>query len=123
MSTKELLTKLLDYIEEQAKEIDPRAFRLGNVRDFLKSRADLVGLPGVSFDINVEGDHLWLRVDRLEAHRPPALDHSVKGLIRVSDDPDGQAPAIDPTAVSARIAQASRGKGAEETKALERRIH
>jgi hypothetical protein len=111
MSTKELLTKLLDYIEEQAKEIDPRAFRLGNIRDFLKSRGDLVGLPGVSFDINVEGDHLWLRVDRLEAHRPPPLDHSVKGLIRASDDPDGQPPAIDHAAVSARVAQAAQGKG------------
>jgi very-short-patch-repair endonuclease len=123
MSTKELLTKLLDYIEEQAKDIDPRAFRLGNIRDFLKSRGDLVGLPGVSFDINVEGDHLWLRVDRLEAHRPPPLDHKVKGLLRVSDDPDGQPPGIDHAAVGARLAQASRGKGSNETLELERRTH
>ena len=116
MSARKLLTKLLDYIEEQAKEIDPRAFRLENGRDFLKTRGDLAGLPGVSFDINVEGDHVWMRVDRLEAHRPPALDPKVKGLIRVSDDPDGPPPALDDQAV--KITQALRNKGAEDPEKL-----
>src|SRR5262245_39386006 len=118
MSARGLLTKLLDYIEEQAKEIDPRAFALANNRDFLKRCGDLAGLPGVSFDINVEGDHVWMRVDRLEAHRPPPLDVKFIGLIRVSDDPDGPPPAVDEPAFDARLAEAMRTKGAAESERL-----
>jgi very-short-patch-repair endonuclease len=122
MSARELLTKLLDYIEEQAKEIDPRAFRLSSTTDFIKTRIDLAGFPGVTFDINVEGDHLWLRVERLEARRAPPLDAKVKGLIRVSDDPDGQKPALDESAAKARLAQALRGMSLEEAGNVETRL-
>ena len=44
MSARDLLTRLLDYIEEQAKDIDPRAFRLSSAKGFVKRRADLAGL-------------------------------------------------------------------------------
>lgn len=39
---RDLLARLLDYIEAQAKDTDPRAFRLANARAFLKRRDDLV---------------------------------------------------------------------------------
>ena len=67
MSSRSMLIDLLAYIEEQAKVIDPRVFRLSSARDFLKRRSDLAGLPGVDLDLSVEGDHVWLRVQRLHA--------------------------------------------------------
>ena len=117
---RDLLTRLLDYIEEQAREIDPRAFRLSNTRGFLKLRAELVGLPGVELDVNVEGDHFWLRVQRLEAHKPPVPGEQYKALIRFSEDPAGARPSIDEAAFKAQLLAAAEGKTAEEIEALER---
>ncbi|WP_246046542.1 AAA domain-containing protein [Chlorobaculum thiosulfatiphilum] len=120
VNSRDLLTRLLDYIEEQAREIDPRAFRLSNTREFLRHRTDLVGLPGVEFDLDVEGDHFWLRVHRLEAHKPPASDEECKTLIRFSDDPCGAKPSIDEAAFKAHLLPAAEGITAEEVEALER---
>ncbi|RXK89110.1 very short patch repair endonuclease [Chlorobaculum sp. 24CR] len=120
VNSRDLLTRLLDYIEEQAKEINPRAFRLSNTREFLRHRTDLAGLPSVESDISVEGDHFWLRVHRLEAHKPPAPDEENRGFIHFSDDPDGAKPSIDDDAVTAHALSAAEGKTAEEIEALER---
>jgi very-short-patch-repair endonuclease len=117
---RDLLTRLLDYIEEQAREIDPRAFRLSDARGFLKLRADLIGLPGVELDVNVEGDHFWLRVHRLEAYKPPVPEEKYKALIRFSEDPAGASPSIDEAAFKAQLLSATEGKTAEEAEALER---
>ncbi|UWX58144.1 AAA domain-containing protein [Chlorobaculum sp. MV4-Y] len=117
---RDLLTRLLDYIEEQAKDINPRAFRLSNTREFLRHRADFVGLPGVEFDISVEGDHFWLRVHRLEAHMPPVLDGKNRNFIRIGDDPAGAKPSIDDEAVKAHLLAAAEDKTAEQIEALER---
>lgn len=122
MSPRDLLTRLLEYIEEQAKDIDPRAFRLASAKGFLRRRADLAGLPGVEFDLSVEGDHVWLRAQRLQASKPPALDERAKGLIRVSDDPNGAKPSIDEAGLKARLAPASAGKTPEERAEIERRV-
>ncbi|MBN1929481.1 MAG: hypothetical protein JW764_08065, partial [Chlorobiaceae bacterium] len=120
MPPRDLLTRLLDYIEEQAKAINPRAFRLSNTREFLRHRADLVGLPGVEFDISVEGDHFWLRVHRLEAHKPPLIDEKNREFIRIGDDPAGAKPSIDDEALKSHFLSAAEGKTAEEIEALER---
>ena len=63
--SRELLVCLLDYIKEQAKGIDPRGYRLPHTKGFIRQRRDVAGLPGVEFDIRVDGDHVWLRVPRL----------------------------------------------------------
>src|SRR5574343_1611981 len=94
---RQLLHGLLEYIREQAKDIDPRGFRLAGSKGFLRRREDLSGLPGVEFDIRVEGDHTWLRVARLEASPPPVISEDKKGLIVVSTDPFGAAPALNET--------------------------
>lgn len=120
VNPRDLLARLLDYIEEQAREIDPRAFRLSNTNGFLKLRTDLAGLPGVEFDISVEGDHFWLRVHRLEAHKPPVLDERYTALIRISDNPAGAEPFIDEVAFKAHLLPAAEGRTAEEIEALER---
>ena len=69
-----LLHKLLEYIHEQAKDIDPRGFRLSTSKTFLWRRESLVGLPGLEFDLKVDGDHIWLRLRRLEAISPPPAE-------------------------------------------------
>ena len=83
---RQLLHNLLDYIREQAKNVDPKGFRLSAAKGFLRRRPELVGLPGVTFDLKVEGDHTWLQVERLEARRPPVLT-------RTENYPDFAGPA------------------------------
>jgi very-short-patch-repair endonuclease len=90
-----LLHKLLDYIYEQAKDIDPRGFRLSTAKGFLLRREDIANLPGVECDLKVPGDHTWMRIQRLETNPPPPLPENQRGLFRVSQDPDGPMPTLD----------------------------
>ncbi|MBN9614652.1 MAG: hypothetical protein BGO25_01345 [Acidobacteriales bacterium 59-55] len=53
---RDLLICLLDYIKEQAKQIDLAGYRLANARSLLRQRGDIAGLPGVEFDIKFVGD-------------------------------------------------------------------
>src|SRR5580698_6602584 len=101
---RDLLICLLDYIKEQAKQINPAAYRLANAKTFQRQRGDLVGLPGVEFDIKVAGDHIWLRVPRLVAEPPPPQP-TQKALLRFSLDPNGLPPSIDEAALARQINQ------------------
>jgi hypothetical protein len=94
-----LLHRLLDYIREQAKEVDPRGYRLGAARGFVRRSDELVGLPGVESDLKVAGDHVWLRIQRLEANAPPPVPDSQKGLFRISISPEGPLPELDEAAL------------------------
>jgi very-short-patch-repair endonuclease len=118
---RELLRKLLNYVGEQAKDIDPRAFRLSDIKGFVRRRQDLAGLPGVEFDLNVEGDHLWLRVQRLQASKPPTPSENLKDIIRVSGNPSGPKPFIDEALLNARLKAASDQLPPEERTEFERR--
>ena len=102
-----LLHKLLEYIHEQAKDIDPRGFRLSTSKNLLWRHEGLVGLPGLEFDLKVDGDHIWLRLRRLEAVPPPSVPVLYKDVIRVSADPMGQKPALDEKALRHRYSQTS----------------
>lgn len=120
MSPSSLLNKLLDYVLEQDKEIDPRGFKLQSYKGFLKGRPDLQGLPGVDFDIKLDGDHIWMRVARLEAKAPPALPaEQWKGVIVVSDNPEGGAPRVDETTLKSRILAESQTKPADQQPLVE----
>ena len=122
MSAHQLLSKLLDYVLEQAKDIDPRGFNLSGHKGFKKTKPDLQGLPGVDFDIKIEGDHTWLRVARLQAFPPPALsDEKLKGLITVDTEPTGQPPRIDETTFKHRLAASSAGRTPDQLSAAESR--
>ena len=106
-----LMTKLLDYVLEQAKEVDPRGFTLKGHEGFLKSALDMAGLPGVDFDLKSEGDHLWLRVPRLGATKAPELPAPAatwKDIIVYSDDPNGSSPTINERMLGFRIVQAQK---------------
>ena len=99
-----LLTKLLDYVVEQGKEIDPRAYVLTGASDFRRFPKDLAGLPGVELDRKVEGDHIWMQVARLESTSPPAPDNESRPYVTFSNDPDGPAPALNDAALKHRFA-------------------
>ena len=109
-----LLHKLLEYIHEQAKDIDPRGFRLSTSKNLLWRREGLVGLPGLEFDLKVDGDHIWLRLRRLEAVPPPPIPVPYKDVIRVSADPMGPKPALDEKALRHRLSQTSGNQAPEE---------
>jgi very-short-patch-repair endonuclease len=102
---RDLLICLLDYIKEQAKQINPAAYRLANAKGFQRQRGDVAGLPGVEFDIKVAGDHVWLRIPRLVAEPPPAPQPSHKALLRFSLDPNGPPPSTDDAALARQISQ------------------
>ena len=104
----QLMSGLLDYLVEQAKDIDPAAFTLSRVTEFQKTWSDLATLPWV--DLNVdgagEGDDAWLRVHRLETTRAPALSEPDLGaFLDIGDDPAGPAPALQETALAAARAE------------------
>ena len=105
ISPRDLLKGLLEYIEEQAKDIDPKGFRISAAKGFVRRNADLAGLPGVEFDLRPEGDHIWLHLTRLVAHHPPVVPAEFKGLFKISNDPSGALPALDEGHLVAWIAQ------------------
>jgi hypothetical protein len=94
-----LLSALLDYILEQGKAIDPRAYVLGATHDFKRFPKDLAGLPGVQLDRKEQGDHVWLHVSRLEATSAPAVQEPARSFIVVSSNPAGPPPAISEAAL------------------------
>jgi len=100
---RDLLICLLDYIKEQAKQINPAAYRLAIAKSFQRQRGDIAGLPGVEFDIKVTGDHIWLRIPRLVAEPPPVPQPTHKPLLRFSADPNGPPPFIDEAALARQI--------------------
>src|ERR1700761_8964888 len=115
-----LLQRLLEYIEEQAKEIDPRQFCLRNTKGFLRRSAEIAGLPGVEYDIKVEGDHIWLRVARFTPANPPAVPDQFRTFIRASGDPEGSPPALDDAAFRKWLNKTAEGKAPERRAELER---
>lgn len=117
----ELLHRLLDYIGEQAKNVDPRSFRLGGHAGFIRRRDAIAGLPGVEFDQKVEGDHIWLRIPRLEAVNPPHVPEDFKKLIRASSNPNGAEPSVDETALAHWLMQACEGKSKREAEQIQAR--
>ena len=109
-SLPELLANLLNYVVEQSKQTDPNNFKLSGHKEFLQYKPSLAGLPGVDFDKSVEGDHIWMRVDRLKAVPPPPVQAiEVQKYITVSDRPEGPAPTINEPALNSSIAAAIKG--------------
>ena len=110
-----LLSNLLDYVVEQSKETNPAAYKLEGYKDFIRYRPSLSGLPGIEFDKSVAGDHVWMRVERLQAYSPPPIpDRTVQRFISVSDNPGGVEPAINEIALNHSLASDRRGVPAEQ---------
>ncbi|HVA20297.1 MAG TPA: hypothetical protein VMU55_08985, partial [Solirubrobacteraceae bacterium] len=115
------LKRLLNYIAEQLKDINPRGIKLDHAEQLVLHPPDLAGLPGVTLDRKTEGDHVWLRVERLAADRPPKVPEAFEGSIRESSDPDGAEAQIDETAFKAKLAKVSQDLAQEARRRLEER--
>jgi hypothetical protein len=116
---RDLLRRLFEYIDEQIKDIDPRAYQLSEGSGFRCHPPDLAGLPGVQLDIQVEGDHVWLRLARLEANTPPKVADAHKTLFRISSDPFGPLPALDESAFLRKLNLLADSKSPEERRQIE----
>lgn len=120
ISPRDLLHRLFVYIEEQLKEVDPRAFQIAKSSLPRLFPKDLSNLPGVWFDVQEEGDHVWLKVDRLEEFAPPTPDSEKYGkTIRVDTDPNGNPPQLIEAGLGTLIRAAQREIPAEEHVALD----
>jgi very-short-patch-repair endonuclease len=115
-----LLQRLLEYIEEQAKVVDPRGFCLSNSKGFIRRRDEIAGLPGVEYDIKVEGDHIWLRVARFTPSDAPPVPEQFRAFIRAVNDPDGGPPLLDDTAFRRWLNKAADGKPQDRRAELEK---
>ena len=94
-SPAQLMSGLLDYLVEQARDIDPNAFNLSKATEFKKTFADLGSLPWVDFNVETDADSWWLRVQRLEATRAPVLpEPDYAPFLVISDDPAATPPAL-----------------------------
>lgn len=107
---RELLHRLFEYIEEQLKQADPRGFVIGKSLTPRFFQRDLASLPGVSFDIVEPGDHIWLRVDRLESIPAPVVPREYATLVRSHDDPSGSLPHVDELMLVRALQEAKAGQ-------------
>ncbi len=89
-----LLHRLLEYIIEQARDINPRSYRMPASGIFVKRPQALINLPGVEFNLLEAGDHIWLRVARLDPVAPPDVPTEQQDLLQVSADPEGPLPSL-----------------------------
>jgi very-short-patch-repair endonuclease len=99
----ERMTRLLDYVVEQAKDIDPTAFNLAQPPGFIRRPADLRTLPGVEFNKQEEGDHVWLAIKRLEAAGPPPPPEQVVAFVVAMQDPEGSPPHLREGALAEHV--------------------
>lgn len=102
---RDLLVGLLDYIQEQAKIVKPEGFRLSDHTGLRYFPADLAALPGISFNVETLGDHVWLRVERIEPQSAPDAPTLLQAYVSGGADPFGRAPAINSAAVEAQLDQ------------------
>jgi len=118
------MSGLLDYLVEQAKDIDPAAFTLAKVSEFKKTYADLEALPWIDFNVDTDGEPVWMRVHRLEATPAPALaEPALAPFMTIGDDPAGHAPALKEAALASQHNEDAHALGDERAAAhdLERR--
>ena len=119
---RQLLHGLLEYIAEQTKNIDPKGFRLSGSNGFVCRPEDIAGLPGVDLDVQLNGDHTWLRVERLEAAIPPAIPEDKSGLIRLVTDPSKEPPSINENALKFRVGRLYEKDGLEAIENAEKQL-
>ena len=119
---RDLLRRLFEYIGEQIKDIDPRAYQLSEGSGFRCQPSDVAGLPGVQLDIQTEGDHIWLRVARLGGGAPPKASESHRPFFHISSDPFGPLPTLDESALLRNSNQLADSKSPEERRQIESRF-
>ncbi len=100
-----LLIRLFEYIEEQTRNIDPRGFNLSRNTGFQCTPADIMTLPGIEVDLKPEGDHIWLRIHRLEYGKPPKASPEFCSFLIISSNPFGSAPTLNEPAILYKLSE------------------
>lgn len=116
-----LLKKLFEYIEEQAKDIDPHGYNLSLQNEFLCEPKDIAGLPGIEVDLKKEGDHVWLSVERLESTPFPKPPKEIFGFVKISEDPTASQPSFDKSAYDQLVSRVTKGKAESERITIEQK--
>lgn len=87
MESAEKVIDLLNYIEQVEKLKRKPAFSVPD-EFFVAHRNELVGLPELQFNLQIEGDDVWLRLPRLHEVAAPDLDAALKPWVTLSKSPD-----------------------------------
>ena len=82
-----LVLDLLSYIEQVEKLKTKPAFTVPN-EFFVAHQHELTGLPELQFNLQVEGDDVWLRMPRLQEIAPPELDEQLKPWVTLPKSPE-----------------------------------
>lgn len=85
--SRELVLDLLTYIEQVEKLKRKPAFSVPS-EFFVAYQHELKGLPELQFNLQVEGDDVWLRVPRMQEIRAPEPDVALKGWIVLPKSPE-----------------------------------
>lgn len=99
-----LLGSLLDYVLEQARQVNPRGFRIASHADFKAHRSLVAGLPDVELDCGSAEEPVWLRVPRLAESKPPKFaDQERADLIKIPDNPNAAGPSVNEAGVQVMV--------------------
>lgn len=82
-----LILDLLTYIEQVEKLKAKPAFSVPTDY-FVAYQHDLKGLPELQFNLQVEGDDVWLRVPRLQEISAPDVDEKLKPWVTLPKSPE-----------------------------------
>jgi hypothetical protein len=82
-----LVLDLLNYIEQVEKLKTKPAFTVPS-EFFVAYQHELKGLPELQFNLQVEGDDVWLRLPRLQEIVPPELDEQLKPWVTLPKSPE-----------------------------------
>lgn len=93
----ELVLDLLNYIEQVEKLKRKPAFSVPT-EFFVAYQHELKGLPELRFNLQIEGDDVWLRVPRMQEISAPEPDEALKGWIVLPKSPE-KAPELKTEAV------------------------
>jgi len=93
-----LVLDLLSYIEQVEKLKTKPAFSVPD-EYFVAYQHELKGLPELQFNLQVEGDDVWLRIPRLQEIAPPELDEQLKLWVALPKSPD-KSPELKSEAVT-----------------------
>lgn len=82
-----LVLDLLNYIEQVEKLKTKPAFAVPT-EFFVAHQHELKGLPELQYNLQVEGDDIWLRVPRLQEIAAPELDEPLKPWVTLPKSPE-----------------------------------
>lgn len=83
------ILNLLDYIEQVEKLKAKPAFTVPS-EYFSAYQHELAELPEIQFNLQADGDDIWLRLPRLREIAPPELDETLKPWVILPKRPEKQ---------------------------------